>query len=331
MPCRTGADLLQDLNSADEELDPLAVDFLYRDTVTMLAADPGLGKSIVATNIAINLALGQPVFKRFVVPKPCRVFYLQMEGSYLESKKRLRLLRESQQVDPEAPWCTPNLFWESWETNLNVLKPEDSDTLLDYLSSYQPLDVVIVDPIYMCVAGDLSKSEVANGFVKFSNRLRQFFNCAVLHLHHTHRARHDINGKLIDEDDAFYGSQFLKAHVDVSYAMRKHLQGKDDYLLLINRKNRNSNVSGLITLDYDPEFYTLRAIDDPAELDTKTRIITTLLKLKKEGRDITTFREIISLCHVSTVSLRRFQRDTVATDFVTFDKISGNKTMWRLK
>ena len=275
--------------------------------------------------------VGQPVFHRFPVPKPMRVFYLQLEGSYLESKKRLRLIRESQQVSPDLPWCTPNLFWESWDANLNILKPEDSDMVMDYISSYIPLDLIIVDPIYMCVAGDLSKSEVAGGFIKFSNRLRQFFNCAVLHLHHNHRAKRDQNGKLVDEDEAFYGSQFLKAHCDVSWAMRKHLQGKDEYVLLTRHKNRNSNITSLVTLDFDPEFYTVRATEDPSELDTQLKIITTLAKLKEKGQSITTFREILSLCHVSTVSLRRFQRDTVALDYVTLDKVSGNKTIWRLK
>ena len=330
---RTGDDLLSDLNTADEELTPLAVDFLYRDTVTMLAADAGLGKSTVATNIAVNLALGQPIFGRFIVPKPCRVFYLQLEGSYIESKKRLRLIRESQQVAAEERWCVDNLVWEPWDAPLNVLKMDSSDMLLDYISGHGNFDAIIVDPIYMCVAGDFSKSDVATAFVRFSNRLRSTFNCAVLHLHHNHRPKRDERQKLVEEEESFYGSIYLKAHVDVSYAMKKQLGGAshEDLIILTSRKDRNNNVSSLITLDYDPEFYTLKAVSDPDELDVNTKIISTLLKIRKEGRNITTFREISSLCHVSTASLRRFQRHTVSEQFVIFDKVSGNKTLWKIK
>ena len=329
----TGAELLAALNSPDTELDPLAIEFLYRDTVTMIAADPGVGKSTVATNIAVDLALGQPVFGRFAVPKPCRVFYLQLEGSFLESKKRLRLIRESQKVLPTTSWCVENLVWESWDAPLNVLKQDHVDMMVDYISGHGLFDLIIIDPIYMCVGGDLSKSDVANGFVRFSNTLRTSFNCGVLHLHHNHRPQKDTQHRVIEEEEAFYGSIYLKAHVDVSFSAKKQLAGggRGGHFILTTRKNRNDNITPVITLDYDHEFYTLKAIEDPNELDTTSKILEGLSRLKKSGQNITTFSQVLSTVSVSTASLRRFARDTLAQEFVTFDRISGNKTMWRLK
>src|SRR3990167_723359 len=76
----TGDDLSLAIQTATTERPALAEDFLYEGDVLMLTGEPGVGKSILTTQLACSLTLSQSVYDFFKVPTPRYVYYLQLEG-----------------------------------------------------------------------------------------------------------------------------------------------------------------------------------------------------------------------------------------------------------
>jgi hypothetical protein len=73
-------------------------------------------------------------------------------------------------------------------------------------------EVVVIDPLYRAFAGSLNNDEVMREVVCNFDKLKDELNCALVIIHHTHKKKFDIRGKVITEgDDAAFGSVFIKA------------------------------------------------------------------------------------------------------------------------
>ena len=319
-PLKTGATLLSDLENLTITSHSLIEDFLYTPKVTMIAADPGVGKSLIATQIALSLSSATALFGIFAIPTPARVYYLQLEGDYEEFIERMRLMREVVPLDP-AYLC--------WDTTpvLNVLNPVHEDIVVKRIKSWGRPDLIIFDPIYRTVRGGLSKDEPASAFVQFSSRLKATFHCAQLLLHHTHRPSRERDAK--EEDDPFYGSQWLKAHVDVSYLLKAENPDRSR-ASLINKKARGANVLRYISLEYHPETMTCSMRFNPGEGDALTRILTYVNFCKQSGK-VTDFYEVAQVCSISHAHLRRQIKLPALIEKVDFANDPPNKTLWKPK
>ena len=316
---RFGHALEEDVRSLAFHPEPLVHEFLYKQMVMMLAADPGAGKSVIATQIALSVASGIPLFGVLPVERPAKVYYLQLEGHYAEFIERIRFMQRDLQ--------TLNYGNLAWDTNahLNVLNTAHADALISRIQAWGTPDLIVLDPIYMAVAGGLSKDEPASAFVRFSNRLRQTFGCAVLLVHHTHRTQFS-NGKEVQEDDPFYGSQWLKAHVDTGY-MLKIQNAEHSRVNLINTKARGKNVHKVLALHYHPETFTCSLDFEAKSGDAMTRLMAFASRCKSEGK-VSDFLEVASKIQVSHAHLRRLQGDSSFPLYFNVVKAGGKKHLW---
>ena len=312
---KTGAALTADLATLSFNLPVLIPDFLYAQTVTMLAADPGAGKSVIAMQLALALSSGTPLFGTFPIPAPKRIYYLQLEGSYYQSLDRLRLMQT------RIPLIADNLCWDMGE-GLNVLRDHDLLTLEAKLKAFTPIDLLILDPLYMIVAGGLSEDRPASAVVRASTRLMQTLGCAIWLNHHTHRAKY-LNGERVTEDDPFYGSQWLKAHVDASWHLTRIASNK---VRLDCKKDRHSVLGHRIDLLYHEDTMTceeIRYSDAPA----MTKVLHYLSECKLRNM-VTTFADIQAKTGVSHAHLRRLKNEIGKLDIVNFVTHSGQATSW---
>lgn len=317
---RTGAALRSDIDNLFLISTPIIEEFFYEQTVLMLAAEPGAGKSVIATQLALSASSGVPFLGHLTMPKPRRVYYLQLEGAYAEFIERIRMM------EGVIPLNTDNLCWDPCE-GLNVMRPDHIQSVISRITAWGAPDIIIIDPIYMAVVGGLSKDEPASAFVRFSNLLKQTFHCAIILVHHTHRPRHANDGKLIDEDDPFYGSQWLKAHVDVSYLLRR-TDKTGQHVALENKKSRGTNVKKRLELEFDPTTFTCHIKTD--NLDALERVLHIIRDFKKQGKD-TTFYEVLEVSHLSVAHLRRLQMRQEVLAEVEFIKSKGKHTIWKPK
>lgn len=324
-PPKFGPALLNDLANLDLISHPLVENFLYEQTATMLMADPGVGKSVLAMQLALSLANGEPLFGVLPVPKRQPVYYLQLEGSYYKAIQRLRLM---QQHLPIVTGLNEGLCWDRLDL-LNVLNATHVTSLVERIASWGTPAVIIFDPIYRSVMGGLSKDEVASQFCAVSDRLMQQFHCANLLVHHTHRSQF-LDGKKLQEDDPFYGSQWLKAHVDVSYLVTP-LTAERNRVVLECKKNRDLDVLPRIVLDFDPHTYTCLMNPEESQASAMSKLILFLTELKKSGQKQTDVYHIEGCINVSLAHLKRLMKIHPIPDMVNFVKISGSTTKWVLK
>ena len=318
----TGEALKHAIENRPAEREALIEELLYTRTATMISADPGAGKSTVVTQLILQLTSGQPVFGYFNVPRPRNVYYLQLEGSRDESFERIGFMSGAIDVDYER------LFWDT-PTLLNCMDNVSVIETIQRINAWERLpDVIVIDPIYMAVSGDLKSGEVSSALVHFSERLKRTFGCSVILVHHTHRAKYSNEGARISEEDPYYGSQWLKAHIDVGYHLRITGEGHSG-VELVAKKSRGGEVQKHIVLSYDPGTYTVR-VDRERPSDAEVAVIEALERGGRVGQELDFFM-LMSEAQLTQASLRRVQKrltDQGRVEIVRHGQ--GRRATWRL-
>ena len=320
MPIRTGDALRVDLETLEVSHQPLVEGLLYQGHITFIAGEPGGGKSIVATQAALALSSGTPVFGSLAVAAPKRVYYLQLEGSYPDTIDRMRRMRT------KVPINVANLAWD-FRTGLDLLKEEDATSLLDHVTGWGAPDLLIVDPLYQAVFGELSAELPTKALLKFLDRFRSVFpHCAVLLIHHTRKPSYD-KGQRVKEDDPFYGSQWLKAYVDSSYILTTGTGRYTDHVFLRNKKDRYSVAVKELLLHYDPETDTVTTDAPFEEQSPYERVVKHLAACKAAGAT-TDFFETADVTKTSFRHLRRIMLTLLQKGLMRADKRKGHKKIW---
>ena len=291
-PPLTGIKLIEALSQKHERRPALAEGFLYEHTITMIAADPGLGKSTIATQVAVELSAGLPVFGVFNVPKPIRVLYIQAERSIIEILERLDIINKI------IPIVKENLYITDAYQSFNLVNHDHVNAFIKCIKRDCPnIEFIILDPIYAMVAGGLSNDLPASAFTKAMSRLQVETRAGIWYSHHTIKQQHTRDGLAIEKEDPFYGSQWLKAHVTGSYYMKKHENGvklickKDNYNLLVKS----------IHLDYDPE--TELCSIPTSEISALERV-KNFIKMREIDQKEFTFSQIKDSVEVCNKTLR---------------------------
>ncbi len=238
----------------------------------MFSADPGVGKSTISTQVAVELAAGLPVFGVYEVPRPMKVLYIQSERSIIEILERLESLEK------RLPIMNKNLFVTSQYQGLNLLIPDHQDLFIKCVKRDCPqADIIFIDPIYCMVSGGLKDDIPASAFTKAMSNLQSATSATLWYNHHTVKAQYN-NGEKYEKDDPFYGSQWLKAHVTGSYHLKKHGKGtqlalkKDNYRILPDSiELQYDEETGLSTVEFEdmPAIDKVRAFINSRKIDQK--------------------------------------------------------------
>lgn len=241
---KTGADLSAELARPDDEDTPLVQELLYPGETTFLVADPAVGKSTLATQIALCVTCAHPVFDIFEVARPTTVYYIALETRW---RRQVRLIRHLSRV------IKPDLSKFHWNNPIGLdftsTTTTDIKDMLELIRRiWQEPGLVVLDPLYLTVSKDLKDGSAARAVSVFLNRLMNDTEAACLVLHHTHRERLE-NGKKVVEDDAIYGSRWLQAHMAVGWQI-KHTTNGTHWTLKKDRFNQSRRE---FYLNYDPQ------------------------------------------------------------------------------
>lgn len=292
-PPLTGSNLQKAVTTIKEQRPVLAEGLLYQDTILMLSADPGVGKSTLSTQASIELSAGQPVFGVFEVPKPLKVLYIQTERALTEYLERLQILKDL------IPTNYDNLMVTDEYQRLNLLNPKHSEIFIkSIVLNCKGVDVIIIDPIYPLVAGGLKDDLPASIFTKVMSTLQSETRATLWYNHHNTKAQYARDGAKIEKEDPFYGSTWLKAHCTGSFMITKDEKGtkwtkkKDNYSVLVDHFN----------LEYDQETGLSRTVMDDLPVVERFRMF--LEQMKKQDKTFT-FDDIVKVCKVSPRCARR--------------------------
>lgn len=315
-PALTSDSLITAMNAVKNKRTALAEGFLYEQTILMLAADPGVGKSTVLTQIAVELSSGVPVFGVYDVPKPLKVLYVHAERGIIEFLERVEV------INKVIPINKNNLVVTSEYQVLNLLHEDHLKTFIYCAMRDCPgVEVIIIDPIYSMVSGGLSKDEPASAFTRGMNLLQKATHATLLYGHHTVKPTYE-NGVKVERDDPFYGSQWLKAHVSGSYYMKEADKG----VTLTRKKDNYDILPHIIDLEYDPQ--TELCLVPHNKLSAEDRV-KNFVKLRIIDQNSFSFKDIQESTQVCTRTLRWLLLHSSISTSIYVVSSSKNKNLYR--
>ena len=213
----------------------------------MCVAEPKVGKSLLAQQLASCVA-GAHSFLGFpAADEPHRVLYIAGEGDIDELQFRGRAMRHRFPVPSDRLW-----YWPVPTVAMNTA--DGFSKLLEFSAKVEP-ELTIFDPIYALMKGSMKDDEPAGMFTQNLNRYQHLTGSAVIMLHHTHRPIRDQGGDTIDEgDNAYFGAFTWKAWAR-SFWLMKH-DGPDLHyvqLSCLTQRNRTSEIGRLPMMMVEPD------------------------------------------------------------------------------
>jgi hypothetical protein len=249
------------LNLPHEPNDYLIENFLWKDDVAFVLGREKACKSIFTSQEAMSLTCGESFLQSFEVARKLKVLYVQAEGSLGDTKDRLTSsLKKDGLMWDANNWahCFPPALALDTEDGYQMFRAGVID------SGFKP-EVVIIDPLYMAMEGDLIDNKAVRSFCRNIRKLKKEWMCSFIIVHHEHRPKTDVKGYTIDEgDNAIFGSSMLKnfaSHVlrisivnERGNPMAEDKEGSSIYRKVVCSTQRNGNVvkSVMLVLNQDP-------------------------------------------------------------------------------
>lgn len=209
---------------------------IYHSGTTLIASDPGTGKTWVLLAMAGHLISGK-TFYIHSVPKKVKVAYIDEENSIHTIGKRISKLMKDGLFCEEDKTC----FRYYLQPNIKLNHGSDGlKSILDDLKEFSP-DVIFIDAFTRVFEGDENSSEQTKGVfegVKLLRRLLDKPDLAIVFAHHTRK----------DATKSGYsirGSSDIMAQPEATFILEKH-ENKDNELLFIEYKSRNEKIAPIL-------------------------------------------------------------------------------------
>ena len=274
----TGRYLARDLVTADlKGSSPLIENLLFERDNTILLGKEKSSKSILALQMACALSSGCPFLNSFNVPKPVDVVYLQAEGKL--SGTRDNLLNMSRIVDVDLDRLM-FLYYPSIPLDTKIGYTE----IVSQINSWKRPEVIIIDPLYMAMSGDLKDDVASRRMVENMRMLSETYQATLVLVHHAHRPVRREGVTINEGDDAIFGSFVWKAFPD-NLIMLEKVQGHKNNRRLSCSTQRTGAIheaSELVLIEPTPLYFELRGdglpIDDLVlgNLDTEPMTVKML-------------------------------------------------------
>ena len=270
-PPLTGNELRQWIDSPTPMREPIVEGLLNEKSCLIIAADSGLGKSVISLQACLELSAGLPLFRRLEVKRSYRCYYVLKERPMEEMGERIQYMQTVL-----TTWNPDNVIIDNQIQSFSLARESNFEMIYERIIPFKP-EVIFIDPIYAGTPG-LSKDEVASSFTNFLTILEQRSGAAIWLNHHVTKTSYDRDGLAISKDDPMYGSAWIKAHVTGAYLMTKtdlgcHLQKK---------KDSHSSLLDSLKLDFDSETYISTANQKGGS--GHDRFMLFLNRVKKENR-----------------------------------------------
>ncbi len=194
-----------DLRRLDQPLPPprwLVEGRMTRETLTVLGAKPGVGKSWIALDLSLAVATGRP-FLGSPVRSPGRVLYLDAEnGEHLALRRLRQLGARPEDLGGRLRYSTEPLV---------LVRTLDVRRLLLTLEEHRP-DLVVVDTLASHAPSAESDTESMAGFLAQVWSASRASGAAMLLLHHLRKSLQSAGRD--DPLDSFRGAGHLIGAAD---------------------------------------------------------------------------------------------------------------------
>lgn len=313
-PAFTGESLRTLLKSPRLGPDCIVPEFIYRGKTTIFYGDPSIGKTTIAINMGVALAAGLPVFGRLLT-KPSRVYFMLFETEPEEVAESLA------SISSLLPIREDMLAFDTETIGMDCAKPDHVEAIINRIKSFQP-DAIIIDPLFMLVAGGLSKDEPSSNVVRFLRRLSHETNAGTMALHHGKKEQFEKGQKV---PGSYYGTIWIKAHCRIMWEVQ---EGPDKSRILTKRKDNLGVCRERITLHYDHQSCTC-GMEEEGDQTAKGRLLAHLLTFPRNTE--LTSNELAEQMKVSLRTLKNLFNDPDVLRLVDLERRDGKPTVWKIK
>lgn len=205
----------QEMHNYPQEKEPIISNFLYENDCICISSKPKIGKSILAQQMMFSLSSGT-AFLGLNVTRPARVLYVQTEGDRSETIERMTRMQEGISVN-----------WDNaYHINLpGVALNTDEGFDMFMALAEQPkvkYDVIIFDPLYTTVLGDMSQQQVATSWTNNVRTIRGHYEASVVVLNHEAKEVKNKKGEIIERSpEEIFGSIFWAAFFNHTFQFKR--------------------------------------------------------------------------------------------------------------
>ena len=214
--------------------------WLRRGAGCLLTGGTSLGKSIMASQIAVSVASGKNILGRIAVPAPMCVTYLQAEND--EETLQRDILSIVKHIGSDTNLVQSNLAIH----HLYGLSGAALDSWIEAQIIKQKTDLLILDPYQDFIPSGMNIND-AGTFLAFNfnlNRIIQEHNCAFLLITHTPKPRDRDNWTARESVYMAVGSQAIAAWARTSAEITGFKDDDSKYRL---RFGKNAERTGLVS------------------------------------------------------------------------------------
>ena len=215
------------------DIDP--VEWICKDIVctrglSMIAGTDNTGKSILAMQLAISVAIGVP-FMHFEVPRPRKVLLIQFEMDDGMVQERVpKILKYYQVNHPNEVRNSIGNLKTVMKKDLGKLFNDKWDSLKGNLQANRndQYDLIVVDNLYTSTGKDISKNHEVKDVVSIIRNLIDTFGVSFMVINHNNKPRGDMftlrkehirGGKLLT-DNLEFCIQIARAEIDPDEKLR---------------------------------------------------------------------------------------------------------------
>lgn len=169
-----------------EKINYLISPIITNNTLAILFAPSGVGKSWLSMSIGVALASGKSVCSKWQVSQACNVLYVAGEMDKCEINNRLLILKKHYGLNSNS--CG-TLRYKLCDKDLGAEEgQEELESSLDYLDSHnEHTALLILDNLNCLVANAEHKSAWDKFFTWISRLKKKFAPLAILIIHHTNK------------------------------------------------------------------------------------------------------------------------------------------------
>jgi len=165
------------------EVQYICDEILLESGTTGIAGMSNVGKSILALQLALSIAMGVPFMGQFVVPRPRKVLFIQFE--MLDQMVQERLERQMHALTEEYPTCREYL-----KDNLTIASFEDKRLFEDAYGTIEKnlmtgdYDVLVIDNLYTSSNIAMDKNDQLQTLLSRITELKLKYKIAMVMISH---------------------------------------------------------------------------------------------------------------------------------------------------
>jgi replicative DNA helicase len=171
------------VETAEDPLPWVIPGTLRRRERLMIVAEPGLGKTTLARQIAVQVSQGIHPWKSWETLDPVRVLFIDLENERAGSRQELREMTDKAALRDllaeRTPYDSGRLRFEFRPEGIDVLHRGDQLWLTERIAANKP-DVVVLGPVYKLHNIDDNSAQESKSVLQVLDRLRIRYGFALV-------------------------------------------------------------------------------------------------------------------------------------------------------